>query len=67
MHTHDYLQERAMIKNNQYKADYDLVFTAFDPAIVFVAGQIHQIILLLVLLLPLQLCQCPNLSPMGLG
>jgi hypothetical protein len=41
MHTNDYLQARATIKNNQYKADYAAVCTAFAPAIVLVAGQIH--------------------------
>ena len=41
MHTNDYLQARATIKNNQYKADYAAVCTAFAPAIVPVAGQIH--------------------------
>jgi len=37
----DYLQARATIKNNRYKADYAAVGTAFAPAIVSVAGQIH--------------------------
>jgi len=41
MHTNDYLQARATIKNNQYKADCAAVGTAFAPAIVSVAGQIH--------------------------
>jgi len=41
MHTNDYLQARATIKNNQYKADYAAVCTTFAPAIVSVAGQIH--------------------------
>jgi len=41
MHTNDYLQARATIKNNQYKVDNDAVSTAFAPAIVSVAGQIH--------------------------
>ena len=41
MHTHDYLQERATIKNNCYKADYAAVGTAFVPAIVSAGGQIH--------------------------
>jgi len=33
---------RATIKNNRYKADYGAVGTAFAPAIVSVAGQIHS-------------------------
>jgi len=41
MHTNDYLQARATIKNNWYKADYAAVGTAFALAIVSVAGQIH--------------------------
>jgi len=41
MHTNDYLQARATIKNNRYKADYAAVGTAFAPAIVSVADQIH--------------------------
>jgi len=41
MHTNDYLQARAMIKNNRYKADYAAVGTAFALAIVSVASQIH--------------------------
>jgi len=41
MHTKDYLQARATIQNNRYKADYAAVGTAFAPAIVSVAGQIH--------------------------
>jgi len=41
MHTHDSLQARTTIKNNQYKTDYAAVGTAFVPAIVSVSGQIH--------------------------
>jgi len=41
MHTNDYLQARAGVKNNRYKDDYTAVGTAFAPAIVSVAGQIH--------------------------
>jgi len=41
MHINDYLQAHATIKNNRYKADYAAVGTAFAPAIVSVAGQIH--------------------------
>jgi len=41
MHTIDYLQARAGMKNNRYKNDYAAVGTAFAPAIVSVAGQIH--------------------------
>jgi len=41
MHTHDYLQARAVIKNNWYKADYAAVGMAFAPAVVSVVGQIH--------------------------
>jgi len=37
MHTNDYLQA----KNGKYKEDYAAVGTAFAPAIVSVAGQIH--------------------------
>jgi len=48
MHTNDYLQARATIKNNRYKADYAAVGTVFAPAIVSVAGQIHSEFLRLV-------------------
>jgi len=41
MHTNDYLQARAGAKNRKYKEDYAAVGTAFAPAIVSVAGQIH--------------------------
>jgi len=41
MHTNDYLQARATIKNNRYKADYAAFCTVFASAIVSVAGQIH--------------------------
>jgi len=41
MHTNDYLQARARVKNNRYKEDYAAVGTVFAPAIVSVAGQIH--------------------------
>jgi len=41
MHKNDYLQARAGIKNNRYKEDYAAAGTAFAPAIVSVAGQIH--------------------------
>jgi len=41
MHTHDYLQANVTTKNNRYKADYVAVGTAFAPAIVSVAGQMH--------------------------
>ena len=41
MHTNDYLQARAGIKNNRYENDYAAKRTAFAPAIVSVAGQIH--------------------------
>jgi len=41
MHTNDYIQARATIKNNQYKADYAAVGTAFAFTIVSVPGQIH--------------------------
>jgi len=41
MHTSDYLQARAGAKNSRYKGDYAAVGTAFAPAIVSVAGQIH--------------------------
>jgi len=41
MQTNDYLQERAGVKNRRYRADYAVVGTAFAPAIVSVAGQIH--------------------------
>jgi len=41
MHTNDYLQARAGAKNRRYKEDYTAVGTAFAPAIVSVAGQIH--------------------------
>ena len=39
--TNDYLQERARIKIRKYSADYAVIGTAFAPAIVSVAGQIH--------------------------
>jgi len=41
MHTNDSLQARAGAKNRKYKEDYAAVGTAFTPAIVSVAGQIH--------------------------
>jgi len=41
MHTNDYLQARAGVKNRRYKDAYAAVGTAFAPAIVSVAGQIH--------------------------
>jgi len=41
MHSNDYLQARAGIKNNKYENDYAAKGTAFAPAIVSVAGQIH--------------------------
>ena len=41
MHTNDYLQARAGAKNIKNKEDYAAVGTAFAPAIVSVAGQIH--------------------------
>jgi len=41
MHTNDYLQARAGVKKDRYKEDYAAVGTAFAPAIVSVAGQIH--------------------------
>jgi len=41
MHTNNYLQARAGVKNRRYKDDYAAVGTAFAPAIVSVAGQIH--------------------------
>jgi len=41
MQTNDYLQEHAGVKNMRYKAYYSVVCTAFAPAIVSVAGQIH--------------------------
>jgi len=41
MHTNDYLQARAGVKNRRYRDDYSAVGTAFTPAIVSVAGQIH--------------------------
>jgi len=40
MHTNDYLQARAGVKDRRYKEDYAAVCTAFAPAIVSVAGQI---------------------------
>ena len=39
--TNDYLQQRARVKIRKYSADYVVVGTAFAPAIVSVAGQIH--------------------------
>jgi len=41
MHTNDYLQARAGVKNKRNAEDYDAVGTAFAPAIVSMAGQIH--------------------------
>jgi len=41
MHTNDYLQARATIKNNWYTADYAAVGTAFAPVYLSVAGHIH--------------------------
>jgi len=41
LQTNDYLQERARVKIRKYSADYAVVGTAFAPAIVSVAGQIH--------------------------
>ena len=41
MHTNDYLQAHAGVKNRRYKEDYAAVGTAFAIAIVSVAGQIH--------------------------
>jgi len=41
MRTNDYLQERAQKKIRKYRADYEPLGTAFAPAIVSVAGQIH--------------------------
>ena len=41
MHTNDYLQARAGVKNKRYKDDYTAVDTAFAPAIVSVNGEIH--------------------------
>jgi hypothetical protein len=39
--TNDYLQERAQKKIRKFRADYAPLDTAFAPAIVSVAGQIH--------------------------
>jgi len=47
IHTNDYLQARAGDKNRKNKDDYAAVGTAFAPAIVSVAGQIHPEFLLL--------------------
>ena len=41
MLTNDYLQARAQKKIRTYRADYAPLGTAFAPAIVLVAGQIH--------------------------
>jgi len=41
MQTNDYLQERARVKIRKHSAYYAVVITAFAPAIVLVAGQIH--------------------------
>jgi len=41
IHTNEYLQARAGVKNRRYKDDHAAVSTAFAPAIVSVAGQIH--------------------------
>ena len=41
MRTNDYLQERAQKKIRKYRDDYAPLSTAFAPAIVSVAGQIH--------------------------
>jgi len=41
IHTNDYLQARAGAENRKYKEDYAAVGTAFAPAIISVAGQIH--------------------------
>jgi len=41
MYTNDYLQARAGAKDRKCKEDYAAVGTAFAPAIVSVAGQIH--------------------------
>jgi len=41
MQSNDYLQERAGVTIRKYSADYAVVGTAFVPAIVSVAGQIH--------------------------
>jgi hypothetical protein len=41
MQTNDYLQERAGVKIRKYSADYAVVGTAFAPAVVSDAGQIH--------------------------
>ena len=41
MQTNDYLEERARVKIRKYRHDYAVVGTAFAPAIVSVAGQIH--------------------------
>jgi len=41
MHTDDYLQARAEVKNRRYKEDCAAVGTAFAVVIVSVAGQIH--------------------------
>jgi len=48
MHTKDYLNARAGAKNRKYKEDYAADGTAFAPAIVSVAGQIHPEFLRLV-------------------
>jgi len=41
MHTNDYLQARAGVKDSMYKEDYTAVGIAFASAIVSVADQIH--------------------------
>ena len=41
IHTSDYLQDRAGVKNRRYKDDYAAVGTVFAPAIVSVVGQIN--------------------------
>jgi len=52
MQTNDYLQEFAQVKIRRYRVEYAAVGTAFAPAIVSVAGQIHPRV---------------SLSPVGLG
>ena len=41
MQTNDYLQVRACVKIRKYSTEFAVVGTAFAPAIVSVAGQIH--------------------------
>ena len=50
-HSNDVLQVRANVKNNKYKDIYGVVHKAFAPAITGMSGQIHAVLLRLLLLI----------------